>query len=241
MYGKIFDQIYDGSLRLNWKALITFQQMIVLCDSHGIVDMTHEALHFRTGIPIEIIKEGVSELESPDKRSRSSKHGGRRIVRLDEHRDWGWKLVNHEYYRDLVSAEDRRDQAKLRKRRQREREKSKDVTPCHAMSRKSRHTDTDTNTDTDKKKNTKKKSACAWPKDFSLTNKMRCYAVDNGIAPGMVDAFFDDFRDRADAKGAIYKDWGAAFRMRVRKAQEYGKQFLAPDGTKHEYFTGYDD
>ncbi len=129
MFGKIFDQIYDGSLRMNWKALVTFQQMIVLCDSHGNIDMTPESLNFRTGIPLEIIKDGIKELEKPDKQSRSDKNNGCRIIRLDSHRNWGWKLVNHEYYRNLASIEDKREKAKIRKRRQREREKElRDVT-----------------------------------------------------------------------------------------------------------------
>jgi len=33
---------------------------------------------------------------------------GRRIVRLDEHRDWGWHLVNHQKYRQIRSPFDKR-------------------------------------------------------------------------------------------------------------------------------------
>lgn len=153
MYGKIFEQIYDGSLRLNWKALITFQQMIVLCDSDGVVDMTHEALHFRTGIPLEIINEGIQELESPDERSRSPEHNGRRIIRLDEHRDWGWFLVNHQYYRDLISREEKKEKDRIRIKEKRAAIKSneiKDVAKCSGLSQSVHdvaHTNTDTNTD----------------------------------------------------------------------------------------------
>ena len=66
--------------------------------------------------------------------------------------------------------------------------------------------------------------ACVWPKDFILTEKMRVYAKEKGI--GNVDAFFVDFKNWADAKGATYKDWQAAYRTRVGKAPEYGKQFM---------------
>ena len=232
MYGKIFDQIYDGSLRLNWKALITFQQMIVLCDRNGIVDMTPEAIHFRTGIPLDIITCGIELLEKEDNKSRSLIENGKRIIRLDDHRDWGWQIVNHEFYRDLASHADKREMARKRKQRQRDREKSHDVTQGHAESRMSRHTDTDANTDTDtKKKNTKKKSsrACQWPKDFYMTKGMEQYAIDHEIDPEKLQDFWDDFHDWALSKGAKYKDWNAAFRTRVRKAKEYGKQFLKPE------------
>ncbi len=124
MYGKIFEQIFEGSLRLNWKALITFQQMIILCDKDGILDMSHEALHFRTGIPLEIIRKGVEILESPDPQSRTRTQEGRRIARLSEYRDWGWQLVNHTYYRNLMSGADKKKRDRDRMRAKRAKEKS---------------------------------------------------------------------------------------------------------------------
>ena len=155
MYGKLFESMYDGTLVENWQALVTFQQMIVLCDPDGIVDITPVALSRRTGIPIEHIEKGIELLEGADPYSRTPDSGGRRIVRLDDHRPWGWHIVNHKKYRDLVSHDDKRAKARERKRRQREREQQEpnegdhaDVTGCHASSRMSRHTDTDTDTDT---------------------------------------------------------------------------------------------
>jgi hypothetical protein len=50
MYGKLFSQMYDGTLATKgpWQALVTFQQLIILADKHGIVDMTPEAIGRRT-------------------------------------------------------------------------------------------------------------------------------------------------------------------------------------------------
>lgn len=109
VFGKIFASIYDGTLGEHWQALVTFQQMIVLCDADGVVDMTPEALSRNTGIPLRIIRAGIIVLESPDPSSRSPAEDGRRIIRLQAHRDWGWRLVNHQKYRDLRSAIDRRE------------------------------------------------------------------------------------------------------------------------------------
>jgi hypothetical protein len=108
MYGKIFEQIYDGTLVSNWKALITFQQMIVLCDDCGVIDKTPQAISGRTGIPIDIIEEGIAYLEKDDPYSRTSTENGKRIVRLDDHRPWGWKIVNHAIYRKMASYEDKK-------------------------------------------------------------------------------------------------------------------------------------
>ena len=86
MYGKIFSSIYDGTLVEDWRALITFQQFIVLCDADGMVDMTPQAISRRTGIPIEHIKAGIEILEQEDIYSRTAEQGGKRIERLDGHR-----------------------------------------------------------------------------------------------------------------------------------------------------------
>jgi phage replication O-like protein O len=72
----------------------------------------------------------------------------------------------------------------------------------------------------------KKNRAVLWPKDFHLTEKMRAYAVSKGIDEKKLDDFFQDFQDWAESKGATYKNWEAAFRTRVNKAPEYGKQFM---------------
>ncbi|MGN6312880.1 MAG: hypothetical protein ACTHMO_03860 [Rhodanobacteraceae bacterium] len=124
MYTKVFRSIYDGTLADNWQALVTFQQMLILCDRDGIVDMTVAAIHRTTGIPIEILQKGVDLLEQPDPGSRTPTMEGRRIVRLDEHRPWGWKLVNYEYYRSLQSKEDKKEADRIRVAQKRQAEKS---------------------------------------------------------------------------------------------------------------------
>lgn len=117
--------MFDGSLRKNWKALVTFQQMIILCDAKGIVDITPESMSARTGIPIEIIEEGIRELEQEDPSSRSPEMNGKRIVRLDPHRNWGWYLVNYEKYRNLRDEESRRNYMTEYMRKYRENKKCK--------------------------------------------------------------------------------------------------------------------
>lgn len=111
MYSKLYSSMYDGTLgtRGPWQALVTFQQLLVLSDRYGQVDMTREAISRRTTIPLDIIAAGISALEQPDPDSRRPDADGRRIVRLAEHRDWGWQIVNYEHYARIRSAEERRD------------------------------------------------------------------------------------------------------------------------------------
>jgi hypothetical protein len=111
VFAKIFGSMFDGTLATKgpWEALVTFQQLLILCDRVGMVDITPEAISRRTTIPLEIIRKGIAALEAPDPDSRRPDEDGRRIVRLAPHRSWGWQIVNYEHYRQLRSAEDRRE------------------------------------------------------------------------------------------------------------------------------------
>lgn len=111
MYAKIFSQIYDGTLCTNgpWEALVTFQQLLILADQEGGVDMTIPAIARRTTIPREIIERGIEALMLPDPESRTPTAEGRRIVPLSEGRTWGWRIVNYNKYRQIKREQDRRD------------------------------------------------------------------------------------------------------------------------------------
>ena len=157
MYGKIFNSIYDGTLVEDWRALITFQQFIVLSDADGIVDMTPHAISRRTGIPIEHIKAGIEILEKEDKYSRTPEQKGRRIELIDGHRPWGWHIVNHEMYKKMATREEKKMADRIRIAKSREDKKNsetKGVASCSEVSQVVEsvadvaHTDTDTDTDT---------------------------------------------------------------------------------------------
>ncbi len=111
MYAKIFSQIYDGTLCTKgpWQALVAFQQLLILADQDGNVDMTAEAISRRTTIPLERIQVGSKALLAPDDKSRTPDEEGRRIVFLSENRDWGWHIVNYNHYRKIKREEDRRE------------------------------------------------------------------------------------------------------------------------------------
>ena len=121
MYGKLFVQMYQGTLATKgpWQALVTFQQLVILADKHGEVDMTAEAISRLTTIPLEIIQQGLQALQEPDPESRSPDEAGRRIVPLDDRRTWGWRIVNYLHYRQIRSEEERRAYHReyMRKRR----------------------------------------------------------------------------------------------------------------------------
>lgn len=108
MFAKVFSQIYDSSIVESPETRFTFMDFLVLSDMNGVVDMTHEAISRRTNRPIELIRSTIAELEKPDERSRTPDFKGARLIRLDDHRDWGWMIVNYKQFRDIANSEQKR-------------------------------------------------------------------------------------------------------------------------------------
>ncbi len=177
MYGKIFESIYDGSLYGQWEAIVTMQQLIVLADADGVIDMTPPAIAGKTSIPLEILEKGLKTLSEPDPYSRSHGCDGVRIQLLDEQRPWGWFLVNHEKYQKLRTAEDRRVYMRgyMRKRRKEE-SVNNSVNSCKQslaqLANKDKETDKDKDTST---------TAPAVPAEFAEFKK--AYPQRSGAQP----------------------------------------------------------
>ena len=127
---------------------LVFMDFIILADRDGKVDMTQEAFAARTNVPVETIYEAAKQLEKPDPRSRSRVNNGARIKRLSQDRDWGWEIVNYEFYRNKGSKADKREADRLRMERKRLAQKnSAGVAKSRKVSRAVAdvaHTDTDT-------------------------------------------------------------------------------------------------
>lgn len=151
MYGKVFDSIYDGTLYGHWEAIVAFQQFIVLATPEGIVDMTPQAIAARTSIPLEIIQKGIKILEQPDPYTRTPGEEGRRIILLDSHRPWGWRIVNHGKYARLRNMEQKREADRVRiaeKRKQ-----NRDVAIVSQPVANVAHSDSDSDSDSRSKSN----------------------------------------------------------------------------------------
>ena len=134
LYVKIFAQIFDSSIVEKPEARFTFMDLLILADSDGVVDMTHEAISRRTNRPLDLIRSTIMELESPDHRSRTKDADGARLKRLDAHRDWGWLIINYDRFRNMATELQRREKTRLRVKKHRERIRSSasGVTQCNA-------------------------------------------------------------------------------------------------------------
>ena len=120
MYGKIFGSLFDGSMRGQPNLILVFVNMLCRCNPDGTDDRHARVISDEIGLPLATVKECLVALESPDTESRTPDQDGRRLVRLDFHRDWGWKIVNYDKYQVMRSEIDRREQNRLAQQRHRQ-------------------------------------------------------------------------------------------------------------------------
>lgn len=107
LYSRVFLQILDSSIAEDFNVRHIFEDFLKLCDfKTGVVDMTRQALCRRLNVPSELLNSVIEKLEKPDPNSRDMEYEGRRIARLDEHRDWGWRILNWSKYDALRTRAD---------------------------------------------------------------------------------------------------------------------------------------
>ena len=121
MFAKVFASLWQGSMIGRSDLQLVFIYMLANCDAKGVFDQTPEVVSALTGLSLERVEEAIRILESPDPRSRTATDDGRRIVLLDKHRNWGWRIVNYVEYRNSRDEEQRKDQNREAARRYRER------------------------------------------------------------------------------------------------------------------------
>ena len=158
MYGKLFTSLYQGTLRGCSDEILVFTNLIAHADAHGHVDKHYRAIAEETGIDVDRVKAALANLEAPDPESRSPEEEGRRIVPIDEHRAWGWRIVNYPKYRSIRNEDDRREQNRLAQQRWRDKQKQADVStvsqdkPLSAQAEAEAEAEADTEEEKQKKK-----------------------------------------------------------------------------------------
>ncbi len=83
----------------------------------GRVELNPALLVAVIGCPRERIESAIEFLKSPDPRSRSKTHDGRRIIQEGE---FQYFVPNHEHYRTICNEDERREYNKVMKRKERQ-------------------------------------------------------------------------------------------------------------------------
>lgn len=108
---------------------IVWITILALADRDGRVEASIPGLADAARVTIQQCEEALQTLMAPDPYSRTPDHEGRRIEPVDG----GWALLNYETYRQKMSAEDRREKARIRQQKKRAKDRSqvsRPVTPC---------------------------------------------------------------------------------------------------------------
>jgi hypothetical protein len=169
----------------------------------------------------------------PDPYSRSSENGGARLVLIDpEHRDWGWRVVNHAKYRErarlLAKGATEVETGKNRDRmNDRRRPPETAVDPLLDKTRQDKTEERGSAAAQSPATSGKRKpQKTGFPEGFSLSPELERYAVDRlpGVDPVEM---FASFRGKAEAKGWEYVSWPRAFQEFVRGAMPGSGHFAA--------------
>src|ERR1017187_3841638 len=121
-YTKLFHSILSSTIwREDLPTKVVWVTMLALANQDGDVEASVPGLAHLAGVTVEQAEAALTKLLSPDQYSRSPEHEGRRLEAIEG----GWRLLNHAKYRDKMSAEDIREQARIRQ--QRRRDKLRDV------------------------------------------------------------------------------------------------------------------
>lgn len=104
-FAKVYRALWDGTLGTEGDAWPMLVFLLAHSNADGIVNLAPSSIAGRCGWPLERVLAGLRKLESDDPDSRTEAEDGRRIVRLEEHRSWGWRIVNYPQYREMTPAE----------------------------------------------------------------------------------------------------------------------------------------
>lgn len=144
-FTKLFSSILDSTIwQEDKETKLVWVTMLAMCDRSGEVHASIPGLAVRAGVSIAECETALACLMSPDRYSRTKDHEGRRVKEIDQ----GWELLNHGKYRELLSAEERREY--LRRKQQEHRAKSSTtVNKCQSASTPSTHTEAEAEAEAD--------------------------------------------------------------------------------------------
>lgn len=162
-YAPLYPSMFEGSLRGKPEQLLVWTWVIAHKNMFGVIDQHPRCCADATGLPLDVVCRVLAEFCAPDAESRSQEHEGRRLVPI-EGRGFGWRVVNHELYRDRARKksydEERTASGKDAERKRAERaahkvQSSRPVPTCPDASRQSLPSETESDPETESESKTR--------------------------------------------------------------------------------------
>ena len=225
-FTKLFSSITESTV---WcepdQVRIVWIAMLAMADRNGRVWASIPGLANRARVPVEAARMAIERFLAPDPDSRTPDYEGRRIEAIDG----GWRLLNHEKYRQIRDEESVKESKRryINERRASERvEKSRTVSNTVDSGRDNAEADTDA--EAVKTKRTRKR-VTSLPPDFTISEAVKAWAAEKGFT--RLPERLEHFKNWATAKASTYADWDAAFRNAISGdwAKLNGNGHAAPD------------
>lgn len=229
-YVPLFGSLTTGTLCGKWPDIGLWPIVLSLADKNGMVDVTHQYIATVTGLALPEVIACMKRFCDPDYGSRSPAEAGARLLLLEEHREWGWQVVNHSLYRERarlmaqnsVQVADGRNAEKVRRYKERHRETPPDTrghpeTPADTLS----NANANTVEEQHRKRGADTRRGSRIPDPFPISEDLREWAKRETPEVDLEKAtaeFLDYWRGVTGQRG--YKlDWPATWRNRMREVQ----------------------
>ena len=110
-YTKLFDSITRSTIwREDHPTRIMWITMLALRNERNIVESSVPGLADTARVTMEECLNALEKFQAPDKWSRNQEHEGRRIREVPG----GWEILNGQYYKNLMSKEDRNEYQRIK-------------------------------------------------------------------------------------------------------------------------------
>lgn len=239
-YTPLFGSLTTGTLCGKWPDIGLWAIVLALADWQGVVDATPHYISNVTGLPVIEVKACMQRFCEPDPDSRSKVESGARLMLVDPQREWGWRVVNIQLYRDRASGKDQimdgRNAEKVRRYKERHRQTPPDTgghpgTPTHTADS---YSESEKTSEQPRKRSADTQRGSRIPIPFPVTEPLLEWAKSETPDVDVTAAtaeFVDYWRAVPGQKGCKI-DWIATWRNRMREKQGRAKQFGKPNGKR---------
>jgi len=241
-YTPVFGTVFTGTLHGRWPDTGLWLCLLALSNKRGEIDCTPHYIASVTGLPVADVVACINRFLEPDPHSRTPAEQGRRLIPLNGERDWGWRIVNHEVYREKarLQAKSAREVASGQnasrmddRRRPPETAESENGPPLTAsdpLSNAYSDSNSEKNSDRERaarppetaesERAVRAPTAKRLPETFALTPERQATARAEAVNPEREFARFCDHWRAASGSTARKHDWDAAWRNWCRKAKD---------------------
>lgn len=211
MYTKLYSTILDSSIWSRSDATrLVWVTMLAMATKNGMVHASIDGLARRANISLELTRQALDELASPDEHDKSGVQSGCRIVQMQG----CWQLINFEFYREAKSID------AVRKQQWRERQADPvTVTNVPDIDPSSRSAPApDQFGLASPPAQPARKTKRQLPEDFEPSDAHRKLAAKLCVS---LDSELPSFRDHHLARGNTMLDWGRALNTWIRNAAKF--------------------